>query len=215
MNQYSRDALYHHGVIGMKWGIRRYQPYGQGYDPKKPGKFVGRLPKNAKAKDYQRALNKLERTWAAEQAKNRKAIDDNNRHAVLYIAERNKNPKSKKLPKLKERINKEYDRVAVDHEKIENALGQEFDRILKMAMDQGYDVVRTDKKEYVETGNRFVDFWLDSPTARRVSPERVVDVARFKVKKSKNQSGPMYTRPIGFEGNTNSAPGKQRILFRT
>lgn len=32
--------LYHYGVKGMKWGIRRYQPYGQGYS-KSTGKFIG------------------------------------------------------------------------------------------------------------------------------------------------------------------------------
>lgn len=36
------DYLQHYGVFGMHWGIRRYQPYGEGgYDPDHEGKNIG------------------------------------------------------------------------------------------------------------------------------------------------------------------------------
>lgn len=46
----SSDYIAHHGILGMKWGIRRFQPYGRGYTriDGKRGKETGQAKRKSK-----------------------------------------------------------------------------------------------------------------------------------------------------------------------
>lgn len=75
MNNQQSLYLCHYGVIGMKWGVRRYQPYPSDYSGK--GTYAGEL-----SRDQRLSSKNIKR---AETANLEKFGKDKN-HNVLYIA---------------------------------------------------------------------------------------------------------------------------------
>lgn len=59
------NELYHHGVKGQRWGIRRYQPYSA--KSKHKGKYIGE--KNIDVNDDQKRIKKNERKEAKHKRK--------------------------------------------------------------------------------------------------------------------------------------------------
>lgn len=84
-NYYKEDELKHFGVLGMHWGIRRYQPYAKGYNG--PGHFVG--------KSNRQILRRINKASQEESIKTK--IHD----AYASRTEKKKNRLNKKIEKKK------------------------------------------------------------------------------------------------------------------
>lgn len=98
-------GLSHHGILGMKWGVRRFQPYPKGYSGK--GKEVGKATKvKQKLSPVEKAKKQAAR--AQERAEvNRIKTQTKNTKATARAKEKASNARARAEVKIQKAIAKQ------------------------------------------------------------------------------------------------------------
>ena len=159
--EYDADSLFHYGVVGMHWGIRRYQPYSytDGRDYGESGKEIGLAAKLGRG--IKSAKNSIEayRKTAKKKATLRKAR--RTKAAKAKAAEKEEKKRVKEEKKKEELINSgDIDKVIKNKSKLTtDEIRRATDRIV--AESKLRDIESEEALKAIERGKRLVSSVAD------------------------------------------------------
>ena len=148
------SELYHHGVKGQKWGVRRYQPYADGSFGK-GGKAIQKAAKVAErgtGRAISRSMTKLSRI--AGESKSKRALYTEKHDALVTKYEKAKAlGKDKKAAKLEAKAWKMRAKLEEQNANV-NAAVKKFADIGADAAMAGYDIKMTKQYRYSEKAQK-------------------------------------------------------------
>lgn len=128
-----QNELYHHGVLGMHWGIRRYQPYRKG-ERVKGGKEVGEATK----------VDQRPVSYKTKYKVNRKLSKNNDKILKLRAKQYGKsfgekNKIANKIMKIRKKNSKLYDKAGYSNTMETDEYRRELERVSSGGVDKTVD----------------------------------------------------------------------------
>jgi hypothetical protein len=152
-NAEDNEVLQHHGVMGMKWGIRRYQPYGEGYDAEHTGKFVGSKYKKHEKMD---ARNKQDSSVTRKVKRDYNELTDEEFKKKYRVSKNIYRKRVNKYgdPYMNSPLAKIGKKLA-DNKRLQGGISKRLDRELK-GYEQEIEKVKKNPEKWVDDeGNNF------------------------------------------------------------
>jgi len=191
------NELYHHGIKGQRWGVRRFQNYDGTLTTK------GKARELKSAGQYKRALNRIDQGLAEEghylrkseakadrllkkdlklqdklERKSQQALEAGNYNKYLAI--------EKKSIKSIDRSNRAFDEVEKHKQYIE--AGQKLsNRLMKEAKDKGYKIESKEVNRIANTGEYYMMAYVFGAPVSAARNAEYVRGHHYKVTKPKNE----------------------------
>lgn len=160
----SEEELYHHGVKGQKWGVRRYQ--------NEDGSLT-----NAGKKRYGTSEN-FERQYPADKKKSDISAINSGREATRNAKEVNKNLKElekEKTSKKQKQVNKQIEEAVRDDAR--RMSDQELrDAVNRLNMEENYTRMMTNRN-YIDVGESAASKFMDKASKALVITEAALSIA--------------------------------------